>query len=120
MSEFEHVSISSDDVQMDSERHIFKINGKFYRLDFGDNHKLVLTEIDLKKYDEMIGRIMKDIKGALDTEKLLRYCLNRMPLKDLKAIEEKFKSGKKRKPVMKTKDGCIELSVGGVDIPIVD
>jgi DNA-directed RNA polymerase subunit N (RpoN/RPB10) len=112
--------MKSEDVQLDAERHIFKIGGKFYRLDADERNKPMLIEVDIKKYDEMVGNIMKNIEGVLDTEKLLRYCLNRMPLRELKKVEEMFKSNRKRKPKMRTKDGCIELSIGGVDIPIVD
>jgi hypothetical protein len=120
MPESESKPLKSDVIQIDTERHIIKINNKFYRLDVDEKDNPVLTEVDPKKYDEMICKIMKNIEGALDTQKLLRYCLNRMPLRELNKIDEKFKTSKKRKPVMRTKDGCIELSVGGVDIPIVD
>jgi hypothetical protein len=109
-----------EEIHIDTERHIIKINRKFYRLDVDEKDNPVLTEVDPKKYDEMIGKIMKNVRGALDVDKLVRYCLNRMPLRELNKIDEKFKTSKRRKPVMRTKDGCIELSIGGINVPIVD
>lgn len=120
MAESESKPLKSDVIQIDSERHIVKINRKFYRLDIDDKDNPVFVEVDPKKYDQMIGNIMNNIEGALDTAKLLRYCLNRLSLRELKKIDGKFSGGTKRKPVMRTKDGCIELSIGGINVPIVD
>jgi len=120
MSESDNVSVKHDVVHIDSERHIVKMNGKFYRLDIDEKDNPIFVAVDPKKYDEMIGKILKNVEGALDVEKLLRYCLNRMTLRDLNKIAGKFNAGMKRKPVMRTKDGCIELSIGGINVPIVD
>jgi len=41
-----------------------------------------------------------------------------MPVEDLQKIEKKLK--KPRRPVMKTTEGCMEMSIGGISIPIAD
>ena len=118
MGNFKNMPIMSEEVKVDPETHILKINKKYFRLEYTEHGKPYLIEINPKKYEKMIDKIMSKVIGALDKEKLLKYCLNKMVMEDLKKIEKKLE--KPRKPSMKTEDGCVEMSVGGVVIPIAD
>lgn len=118
MGDFESVPVFGEEVKVDPDTNILQINKKHFRLEYSEHGKPYLIEVDPKKYDKMVNKIMSGVIESLDREKLLKYCLNKMPIEDLQKIEKKL--DKPRKPKMSTDDGCVEMRVGGVAIPLVD
>lgn len=118
MGEFHKMPIISEDVKVDKETSILQIGKQHFRLQYTEHGHPYLVQVDPKKFKKMVDKIFKVSVTALDKERLLRYCLNRMPVEDLQKIEKKLK--KPRRPVMKTTEGCMEMSIGGISIPIAD
>ena len=105
------------------DRKVFIINGKTYKEEketskkkSDHSSKVFLKEVDMKEYDKRIEKIIDYLVSAFDEKKFLKSLLEGMPLSELDLIERRM--AKKLK--VKEKDGCYNLEIGDLEIPIHD
>jgi len=97
---------------------LVNVGKKWFKPEYSTvKHKWIFVEINKAKLDEKIKKIITKLKPALDPELILKESLLDMPLVEIQKLHENlFKAKRKAKP--KQREGCVEIKVGDVIIPI--
>lgn len=107
------------DIRYDTMRNMIRLNGKYYGWDDAVKQKGALVEMDVKKNDALMRRILDGMDGVIDGRQILRFCLSTLMRSLLVEIDEMIKSGIRCKPVLNIENQCIELRIGTEVITIM-
>jgi len=107
------------DIRYDTMRNMIRLNGKFYGWDDDVKQKGMLVEMDVKKSDALMRRILDGMDGVIDGRQILRFCLSTLMPSLLVEIDEMIKAGIRCKPVLNIENQCIELRIGTEVITIM-
>lgn len=103
---------------LQTEHGLININNKWFKPEYSEpKHKFVFVEVDKKKLDEKINKIIGKLKPVLDPEMILRDALFEMDLMSLEKLYENLFEAK-RKPTPKQRGGCVAIQVGDTEVGI--
>ena len=103
-------------LSVDKHKQTITIDKKTYFM-YEKDEKYILVPINKRELKKKINKICKELLPKLDKKRILTNALYELHPKDITEMYDRlFKA--KRKPSIKTKEGCIELKVGKYVIPI--
>ena len=85
---------------------------------YGHMKKIYFKEIDKSDYDKKIKEMAEYISSKINAEKMVIDAIKHLEADKLDSLFKKFKQ--KKKPKLREKDGCYNLVVGGLEIPVMD
>jgi len=103
--------------KLDPKRKLIEIDGTWYRTEKDEHDMLILTKVDKKKYDKIIGEVCDEIMSKIDKETILKDALYDLDFETLKGIHTRLLKTK-RKPSIKVRDGCLEMKIGKFMLPL--